>query len=185
MRIGIISDTHGSLPAWEKALETVFRRVDLIIHAGDVLYHGPRNPLPGGYAPRELAAAVNKAPAPVVIARGNCDAEIDQVLVSWPLLSPYAFLQIEGLRILVNHGHGMEPGGMQAQAQHYQVQLFIYGHTHIPALEEKNGIVYLNPGSPSLPKDEGKRPTVALLEKGRVSLIDLAAGESIMSVHFM
>lgn len=181
MRIGIISDTHGSLPAWKKAMD-VFRGCELIIHAGDVLYHGPRNPLPQGYAPRELAALINKAPLPVVIARGNCDADVDQVLLSWPLQAPYAFLQIEGLRILVNHGHGMEPGAIQAQAQRFQVQLFIYGHTHIPELKVENGIVYLNPGSPSLSKDKGRRSTVALLENGLVSLIDLHTGESMLSV---
>ncbi len=182
MRIGIISDTHGSLTAWERAITAVFRSVDLIVHAGDVLYHGPRNPLPEGYAPRELAAVINKAPLPVVIARGNCDAEVDQVLVSWPLLSPYAFLQIKDLRILVHHGHGLEHTEMQAQAQRYQVQLFIHGHTHIPLLEEKNGVIFLNPGSPSLPKGEGRRPTVALLEDNRVSLIDLDSGNSIKSL---
>jgi putative phosphoesterase len=182
MRIGIISDTHGSLPAWEKAIAAVFQGSDLIIHAGDLLYHGPRNPLPQGYAPRELAAAINKAPLPVVIARGNCDADVDQVMLSWPLQAPYAFLQIEGLRILVNHGHGMESSAIQAQAHRFQVELFIYGHTHIPELRVENGIVYLNPGSPSLPKGENKRPTVALLENGLVSLIDLHTGESMLSV---
>lgn len=184
MRIGIISDTHGSLPAWEKAMADLFMGCDLIIHAGDLLYHGPRNPLPQGYAPRELAVAINKAPQPVVIARGNCDADVDQVMLSWPLQAPYAFLQIEGLRVLVNHGHGMEPGAIQAQAQRFQVQLFIYGHTHIPELKVENGIVYLNPGSPSLPKGEGRRATVALLDGGLVSLIDLHTCESIMSVNF-
>lgn len=182
MRIGIISDTHGSLTAWERAITTVFRGVDLIVHAGDVLYHGPRNPLPEGYTPRELAAIINETPVPVVIARGNCDAEVDQVLVSWPLLSPYAFLQIKDLRILIHHGHGMEPAEMQAQAQRYRVQLFIYGHTHSPLLEKKSGVVFLNPGSPSLPKGEGGKPTVALLEDDRVFLIDLDSGNSIKSL---
>ncbi|HHW29057.1 MAG TPA: phosphodiesterase, partial [Syntrophomonadaceae bacterium] len=97
MRIGIISDTHGSLSSWQKVMSTLFRDVDLIIHAGDLLYHGPRNPLPDNYQPRGVAEAVNSLTVPFVIAQGNCDAEVDQMMINWPLQAPYAFLQIENL----------------------------------------------------------------------------------------
>ncbi len=75
-RLGIISDTHGNLRAWQAAL-AVWGEVDMILHAGDVLYHGPKNPLPEGYGPRELSEAMNASPVPLLFAQGNCDAEED------------------------------------------------------------------------------------------------------------
>ena len=172
MRIGIISDTHGAVAAWLQALE-VFRDVDLIVHAGDVLYHGPRNPLPASYEPRKLAALINDAPVPVIIARGNCDAEADQMMVDWPLQAPYAFVQADNLRLLINHGHTITPEQMLAQAQRHRANLFIFGHTHLPGLTKSEGVLMLNPGSPSLPKDEQGTATVAVADASRVQLIAL------------
>jgi hypothetical protein len=177
MRIGIISDTHGSVNAWFQALD-LFGGVDLIVHAGDVLYHGPRNPLPESYEPRRLATLINEAPAPVIIARGNCDAEVDQVLVNWPIQAPYAFIQAGSLRLLVNHGHTMTPEQMISQAQRYRANLFVYGHTHLPEICRSGGVILLNPGSPSLPKDEQKTATVAVADTGSgVRIISLQTGQ--------
>jgi putative phosphoesterase len=183
MRIGIISDTHGSLSCWQKVMSTIFQDVDLIIHAGDLLYHGPRNPLPEDYQPRALAEAVNNLAVPLVIVRGNCDAEVDQMMIHWPLQSPYAFIQIENLRILVNHGHTLSLNEREAQAQKYKVHLFVFGHTHIPLLEKREGVIYLNPGSLSLPKDNWE-PTVALLENGVVHLISVSTGNCLQEAGF-
>ena len=77
MKIGIISDTHGHEDAWQKAFDKHFKDADLILHAGDVLYHGPRNPMKADYNPAGLAEKINHSPIPVVIARGNCDASVD------------------------------------------------------------------------------------------------------------
>ncbi|MGD0153165.1 MAG: phosphodiesterase [Thermacetogeniaceae bacterium] len=176
MRIGIISDTHGSVVAWEQALD-LFRDVELIVHAGDVLYHGPRNPLPVSYEPKKLASLINNAPVPVIIARGNCDAEVDQVMVNWPLQSPYAFIQVDGLRLLVNHGHTSTPEQMLAQAQRHFANLFVFGHTHLATLTKSDGVLMLNPGSPSLPKDERETATVAVADGGLVRLIALKTGQ--------
>jgi putative phosphoesterase len=176
MRIGIISDTHGSVDAWSQALD-LFRGVDLIVHAGDVLYHGPRNPLPESYEPRRLAALVNSAPVPVIIARGNCDAEVDQMLVDWPIQAPYAFVQAGSLRLLANHGHTLTPEQMVAQAQRHRAGLFVFGHTHLYGLTRSDGVVMLNPGSPSLPKDGRKTATVAVAGEGRGRLIALRTGQ--------
>ncbi len=184
MRLGIISDTHGSAAAWEKAMTAVFREVELIIHAGDVLYHGPRNPLPEGYDPQRLAALINKAPVPVIIARGNCDAEIDQLLIEWPLQAPYAFLQVESLRLLVTHGHQAPFQELQAQAERYRVRLLISGHTHLPEISKERGVVFLNPGSPSLPKGTPARPTAALVDERSVRLIDAETGQTLNEVFF-
>lgn len=182
MRIGIISDTHGSLSSWQKVMSTLFQDVDLIIHAGDLLYHGPRNPLPEDYQPRGLAEAVNNLSVPFVIAQGNCDAEVDQMMINWPLLAPYAFLQIENLRILVNHGHRLSAAEREAQAHRFKVQLFVFGHTHIPLLEKKEDIIYLNPGSPSLPK-ENWEPTAAFLENDVVRIIGIDSGNCLQEAR--
>ncbi len=176
MRIGIISDTHGSAIAWEQAME-LFRDVELIVHAGDMLYHGPRNPLPAGYEPKKLASLINAAPVPVIIARGNCDADVDQVMVNWPLQSPYAFIQVDGLRLLVNHGHTMTPEQMLTQAQRHRANLFVFGHSHLASLAKSDGVLLLNPGSPSLPKDERETATVAVADEGLVRLIALKTGQ--------
>lgn len=160
-----------------------FQDVELIIHAGDVLYHGPRNPLPEGYHPRGLAEEINNSPVPLVIAQGNCDADVDQMMITWPLQAPYSFLQIEDLRILVNHGHRFSPQEREAQAQRFKLQLFVCGHTHIPLLERKEGIIYLNPGSPSLPK-ENWESTAALLENGMVRLLNLNTGNCLKEVSY-
>ena len=88
MKIAIISDTHGSITAFNRAME-VAGPCDFIVHAGDILYHGPRNPLPEGYKPQELANAINALDVPFVAAAGNCDAPIDQALLSVPIQAPY------------------------------------------------------------------------------------------------
>lgn len=172
MRIGVISDTHGSVDAWSQA-QAVFRDVELIVHAGDLLYHGPRNPLPESYDPGALAALINEAPVPVVIARGNCDAEVDQLMVEWPLQAPYAFIQINDLRILVNHGQGLTSHQMLKQAQRYRANMLIFGHSHLPVLSFSANVLMLNPGSPALPKDDQKTASVAVIDDDRVRLIAL------------
>lgn len=173
MKIGVISDTHGDAAGWQRAMETVFHDVDLIIHAGDILYHGPRNPLVEGYNPPELARLMNSCPVPVLFAKGNCDAEVDQLMLDYPVQAPYAFLQVGSLRIMAHHGDGLDREGMLRLSRRYRTCLFtsvfISGHTHVPALEDEGGVILLNPGSPSLPKGKG-RPTVAVLECGENSL---------------
>lgn len=183
MKIGILSDTHGSVRAWEAAVNNFFRACGLIIHAGDVLYHGPRNPLPDGYNPQKLAELINGSQVPVVFARGNCDAEIDSVLLRFPVQSPYAVLHLNGKLVLVTHGQDMDAGIMAELAGRYQADLWISGHTHVPVLEKKNSTVFLNPGSCALPKsDEG--PTVAVWDDSRISVISLIDGGEIKRINF-
>lgn len=179
MKIGVISDTHGDAAAWQKAWAAFGPEVELVIHAGDVLYHGPRNPLPGGYGPADLAALLNACPVPVVAARGNCDAPIDEELLNFPLQAPLAFCRWEGLGILVCHGHQAQFAPEQV-ARRLGASVVISGHTHIPRLESKGEILFLNPGSPSLPKGEKPGPTVAWLGDGEAVVFDLEGGEVIM-----
>ncbi|MHB1041904.1 MAG: phosphodiesterase [Eubacteriales bacterium] len=169
MIVGVISDTHGDVRSWRKAVEEFFKDAALIIHAGDVLYHGPRNPLTPGYNPPALSALINSCPAPVLFARGNCDAEVDQLMLDYPIQSPYAFLQVGSIRIMAHHGDGMDRDEALRLSRLYRADLFISGHTHVPSLEEESGVILLNPGSPSLPKGDG-RPAVAVLECGGDSI---------------
>jgi putative phosphoesterase len=187
MRIGVISDTHGDTRGWRAAVEGPFAGAGLILHAGDLLYHGPRNPLTAAYAPPELAELINHAPAPVVIARGNCDSEVDQLVLDFPVQAPYALIVIEGLRIMVTHGteFGLEDPvpGMRALAERYRLDVLVSGHTHVALLERAGGALLMNPGSPSLPKShagqpvrqtQGKpRPTVGIIEDDIARIVTL------------
>jgi len=165
LKIGVISDTHGDAASWRRIMEGVFRDVELIVHAGDILYHGPRNPLVEGYDPRELAGRINSCPVPVLFARGNCDAPVDQLMLNYPIQAPYLFLQVGDLRIMAHHGDGLDHAEMMRLARLYHAGVFISGHTHVPALGNGRDVeaVFLNPGSPSLPKGDS-RPTAALME---------------------
>jgi putative phosphoesterase len=169
----VISDTHGSLAAWQKAMAGPLKDVDLIIHAGDVLYHGPRNPFPGRYGPADLAEAINNSPIPILIARGNCDSEVDQVVLTPPLQSPYLFVQEGGLRILATHGHNTPLDEQVILAQYYKAQIVISGHTHIPHLERRDDILLLNPGSLALPKQQSGKATLAIIAGDLVRIVEL------------
>lgn len=175
MRIGVISDTHGSLTAWKTAYERFFKDTDLILHCGDVLYHGPRNPLPVGYDPAKLATELNALTLPLVIVRGNCDTEVDQMVLDYPLESPYAHLFTGKLRILALHGHG---SNLSVKAEK-GYNLIISGHTHLPGINKEDGMIRLNPGSPSLPKNDAQTPTIALIEEDRISLWNIETGEEL------
>lgn len=178
MKIGIISDSHGSASAWENAVSKYFKDCDVIVHAGDVLYHGPRNPLPEGYNPAKLAEMINGSPVPVVFARGNCDADIDSVLIHYPVQAPYALLYVKGKSVLVTHGHNLSFDSVSELAGKYNSDLIISGHTHIPWLEEKSGTVLLNPGSCALPKG-GAEPTIAVWENSSITILALNDGKII------
>lgn len=162
MKIGVTSDLHGSLLAWEKTLALFkAKEVKLILNAGDLFNYGPRNPLPEGYAPGDLVKAINELTIPMIIAKGNCDSEIDQMVLNMPIQEPYAFCLVENKKILVNHGHKITDEEKIQLAKRWNINVFIAGHTHLPRLERIDNIILLNPGSPALPKGS---PTAAVLE---------------------
>jgi len=182
-RIGVISDTHGSLLGWRQALDNCFRGVELILHAGDLLYHGPRNPMPDGYDPAALAQALNESPAPLVVVRGNCDSDVDQLVLDWPIQAPYALVQHEGLCIMVSHGEDVTPEATAQLIERYRLNVFVSGHTHHPMAELSRNGVLLNPGSPSLPKWEWRGeavPTAAVIEGATVRVCDIRSGEAVI-----
>lgn len=181
MKIGVIADTHGDLVGWQKVIEEIFSDVDMIIHAGDLFNYGPRNPMPEGFAPGDLVQEMNGLEIPLVVVRGNCDSDVDDSVVNFPVQSPFALVQIGSLRIVVNHGDKLSDEEKVDLAKRWRANIFISGHTHRPKLAREGDVVFLNPGSPSLPKEN---PTVGLVEETdgdvEIKIIDVETGKVMM-----
>lgn len=183
MKIGIISDTHGHEGAWQTAFDKAFYDADMILHAGDVLYHGPRNPMKADYNPAGLVEKINSCPVPVVIAKGNCDSSVDASCLELPIEAPYAYVVYEGLRIIVTHGDAvMTDAEKDKLAAHLKADLFISGHVHVTVLEKRGNTVFLNPGSAALSKREDGRNTYAVLENGTIKIFDIDTDEVLMQL---
>lgn len=152
MKFFVISDLHGSAPVFAQAAEAFEReKADYLVLCGDYLNHGPRNPFPNGYDPQLLAEHINRHAHHILGVRGNCDSEIDQMLLSFPCLGDYLLFFTAGRRCMVTHGH------LYTETNHPPLSagdVFISGHTHVPVLKRDNGIFVVNPGSLSLPKSE-------------------------------
>ena len=169
MKYLIVSDIHGS----SKAFKTIFQvfnqgKFDYLILLGDILYHGPRNPLPEGHNPKEVAESLNQLKDKIIACRGNCDAEVDQLLLDFPVLSDYSFVVDNGVRIFCTHGHLYDSEKMPFSG----VDVFLSGHTHVQVLEKKDNLVVCNPGSISLPKADSPAG-YATYEDRKLSLFDM------------
>ena len=174
MKWMIASDIHGSAFYCEKMLAAFVREgADRLLLLGDLLYHGPRNDLPQGYAPKEVIAQLSPLKDKVFCVRGNCEAEVDQMVLPFPVLAEYCLLEQKGHVIFATHGHHynldtpplLQPG-----------DVLLHGHTHIPAKDNSLGFWYLNPGSVSLPK-ENTAHSYMTLEDGVFLWKDLEGGE--------
>lgn len=183
MKIGVISDTHGCCATWRHVFDKFFSDADYIIHAGDVLYHGPRNNIPTEYDPKSLIAALNECKLPLIIACGNCDAEVDSMVLNWPVQSPFAYVVHEGLRIIVNHGHKLSQEAATALARQMRADIFITGHTHEALLRIEDNTIFLNPGSPCMSKRLDGRGTAAIIQDGRVKVFDVSSGEILFTLE--
>ena len=160
----IASDIHGSAQWCRRLLEAWDQeQADRLLLLGDVLYHGPRNDLPDQYAPKEVIAMLNARRERILCVRGNCEAEVDQMVLDFPVLADYAVL-CEGNRLIYcTHGHVYNTGKLPPlQAG----DVLLHGHTHIPAWEDHGTFRYLNPGSVAIPK-EGSWHGYMTLENGR------------------
>ena len=151
MKIGVMSDTHGSLTYFEKALD-VLSDCDVLIHGGDILYHGPRNDIPEGYNPKGLISKINSLDN-IIIARGNCDADVDQMVINHPIQSPYVMSQFGETRIVTTHGYTDSKEDTINKAKSMGADILILGHTHVKELYLDENLVVLNPGITSIPKD--------------------------------
>ena len=178
----IFSDIHGSASACEKILQHFNNlKADYLVLLGDVLYHGPRNPLPQGHDPKKVAELLNAYADKIICCRGNCDAEVEEMVLKFPVLQSYSFIIDQGIRIFCTHGHIYAPcraDGNIAVAGSKIPSLsglgaIFYGHTHVQVLEKnKSGLVVCNPGSISLPK-ENSPAGFATYENGLVALYNL------------
>jgi len=149
MKIFVISDIHGSLYYLNKALECFKKEeADYILILGDILYHGSRNPLPKDYNPKLVAKKLNLYKNKIIALRGNCDSEVDQMILNFPILSDFTNLFLENKRIFATHGHLFIKDKLSIDND----DILIFGHTHLP-LAEKKDIFIFNPGSITFPKD--------------------------------
>ncbi len=182
MKIGIIADTHGNLEGWQRAWDVALSDADIVLHAGDVLYHGPKFDPADSYGPRTLAEALNACPVPLIVARGNSDSDVDQLVLDMPVQAPYAFVQLDGLRVLIAHGHITPPDELLPLAQKWGVHLLVTGHTHRPLCAQRGDVLHVNPGTVTYPLSENpalSRMTCATWQDGSVVHFDVTSGEEL------
>jgi putative phosphoesterase len=150
MRIMIASDIHGSAYFCNELLKAYQKeQPDRLLLLGDILYHGPRNDLPKEYAPKQVIAMLNPLADKILCVRGNCDTEVDQMVLDFPVLSDYCVLFDGKYTLYATHGHVYSPENPVKGCGN----VLLGGHTHIPTVVEKEDFVYLNPGSVSIPKE--------------------------------
>ena len=170
MKLLIASDIHGSALFCRQLLDRVeAENPDKLLLLGDLLYHGPRNDLPQGYRPKEVITMLSGLKDRILAVRGNCEAEVDQMVLPFPVLADYCLLEQKGRVIFATHGH------------HYNLEnppllqpgdVLLHGHTHIPAKDNSLGFWYLNPGSVSIPKENSPHSYMTL-EDGQFLWKDL------------
>ena len=161
MKWMIASDLHGSAYYCRKMLEAFEREeADRLFLLGDLLYHGPRNDLPREYAPKEVIPLLNEKKEKLLCVRGNCDAEVDQMVLEFPVLADYAVLPVGQRLIYATHGHIYHVKNLPPLAPG---DVLLHGHTHVPAWTEfGQENLYLNPGSVSIPKENSPHSYMTL-----------------------
>ena len=152
MKIFIASDIHGSAYWCEKMLAAYrAEKADRMLLLGDILYHGPRNDLPDDYAPKKVIELLSEYKNEILCVRGNCDTEVDQMVLPFPVLADYALISADGVDIYATHGHKF---GKDNPPPLKKGDILLCGHTHVAADEETDGFRYINPGSVSIPKED-------------------------------
>ena len=155
-KILIASDIHGDASTAERLVE-IYKAsgAEKLLLLGDILYHGPRNDLPAGYAPKRVIELLDPLKNEILAVRGNCDTEVDQMVLSFSILADYAYLSLDGLRIFATHGHKFN---LQSLPPLAKGDILLHGHTHVPvAIEFGDDNLYINPGSLSIPKESSPK----------------------------
>ncbi len=175
-RILIASDLHGDAVCTERLLLRLDEeKADLCILLGDLLYHGPRNDLPLGYAPKRSIELLNAVKDRILAVRGNCDTEVDQMVLAFPVLADYAVIFLGGKRVYLTHGHKWNAEQPLPLAKG---DLMLCGHTHVPTvIPFGDGNRYLNPGSVSIPKENSEK-SYMIYENGVFEWKKLETGET-------
>ena len=181
MKILVFSDIHGCASACEKALnQYVSRNCDMMLILGDILYHGPRNNIPEKYDPKAVVSMLNPLADKIMASRGNCDAEVDQMLLEFPVMADYVLLCDNGKKVFATHGHVYSPlksdgSGCVVNGSTLPrlsgIDVMLYGHTHIQELRNQYGITICNPGSISIPKN-GQKPGYAVWDNGNLEVFN-------------
>ena len=170
MKLLIASDLHGSASYTRQLLDAFQREnADRLLLLGDLLYHGPRNDLPDAYDPKGVTALLNANKNELLCVRGNCDAEVDQMVLPFPILADYAVIPVGHRLMYCTHGHHFNVNALPPMSKG---DILLYGHTHVPLLDVTEDRVCLNPGSVSIPK-EGSWHGYMTLEDGHFRWCDL------------
>ena len=151
MKLLIASDLHGSAYWCGRLMEEIKKeQPDRILLLGDLLYHGPRNDLPRDYAPKQVIPMLSSLKDKILTVRGNCEAEVDQMVLPFPCMADFSELYVDGKLLHLSHGHHQNPENLPPLPEG---SVFLYGHTHVKFDRVVSGIRCLNPGSLSIPKD--------------------------------
>ena len=160
MKWVIGSDIHGAAEYCRQFLEACDREgAERILLLGDILYHGPRNDLPEEYAPKQVIGMLNTLKDEIFCVRGNCEAEVDQMVLGFPVLADYALLPLGERMIYITHGHVFNKENLPPMKAG---DILLHGHTHVPVCDAFGPYVYMNPGSVSIPKDGTPRSYMTL-----------------------
>lgn len=179
MKYMIASDLHGSYYYGELLFER-FReeKAELLILLGDLLYHGARNSLPDEYDTIALTKLLNAHKSRIFAVRGNCDSEVDQMVLEFPIQADYNQMYVDGRQWILTHGHLFDEHSMIA---HQKGAVLLHGHTHLKVLEKQFDFYYVNPGSVSIPKDDGIH-SYMVYENGVFSIKDVEDGRTVRSL---
>ena len=162
MKFLIASDIHGSEFYCKKLLEAYRKEeADRLLLLGDILYHGPRNDLPEGYAPKAVIALLNDIKNEILCVRGNCDTEVDQMVLDFPILGEYAVIPVGNRLLYATHGHNFNEGHLPPLMNG---DILLHGHTHVPKCVEHEDYIYMNPGSVSIPKENSHHGYMTLCD---------------------
>lgn len=185
MKYLVASDIHGDAASLKLLLERFEEeKADAFLLLGDLLYHGPRNELPGGYDTFSATAMLNEHADHIIAVTGNCDADVDQMVLKFPITSPYMIFPLgeneEGglARLVVTHGHWPKD-----TFQFRPGDVYLHGHTHVPVAEKAFGITELNPGSVGLPK-LGNPKSYAVWEDRHFAIKTLESGTVMKEIDF-
>ena len=173
----IASDLHGSAYYTRLLMDRIAEeKADRILLLGDLLYHGPRNDLPRDYAPKEVITMLNSIKNEVLCVRGNCDTEVDQMVLDFPIMADYAVLFADGFTVYATHGHHFNESSPPPLKKG---DILLNGHTHVPVFHVREDFIFMNPGSVSIPKD-GSCHSYMTLEDGNFFWKDVESGKSFM-----
>ena len=155
----ICSDVHGSITSFKKVVDYfINNQFDRLIILGDLLYHGPRNDLPKNYRPKEVIQLANSIKDKIIMVKGNCEAEVDQMVLDFKIFNS-KIIKHNGYKLHLVHGHHLDTN----KNNYCEGDIVFYGHTHVSKKEIINGITYINPGSTTIPKENTKKSFITLV----------------------